>query len=43
MESFREDIAIDGSLKGFSGRSAACGWPVVQPDYDKEDKPRCMM
>ena len=28
VEGFREDIAIDGSSKGVSGRDAACGWLV---------------
>ena len=33
------DIAIDDSLKGVSGRDAACGWAVAQLDYDKEEEP----
>ena len=31
VEGFRDHTAIDGSLKGLSGRDAACGWAVVQP------------
>ena len=32
-------MAIDVSLKGVSGGDAACGWAVVQVDYDKEEEP----
>ena len=39
VESFRNHTAIDGSLEGVSGRDAACGWAVVQLDYDKEEEP----
>ena len=31
----------DGSVKRVSGRDAACGWAVVQIDYDKVEEPRC--
>ena len=36
---FREPFAIDGSLKGVSGRGAACGWVFEHSDYDKEEEP----
>ena len=36
---FREPIAIDGSLKGVSGRGAACGWAFEHLDYNKEEEP----
>ena len=29
-------MAIDGSLLGKTGKWGACGWAVVQPDYDEE-------
>ena len=39
VQGFREHIAIDGSVKGVSGRDAACGWEVVHLDHDKEEEP----
>ena len=39
MEGFREHMAIDGSLKGVSGRGAALECTVVQLDHDKEEEP----
>ena len=38
MEGFRNHMAIDGSLKGISVKDVACGWAVVQLDYDKEEE-----
>ena len=38
-EGFREHIAIDGSLNGYSGRDAACGWAVAQLDHNKAEEP----
>ena len=32
-------MVIDGSLKGVSGRHAACGWAAVELDDDEEDAP----
>ena len=29
-------VATDGSLLGRAGKWRACGWPVVQLDYDEE-------
>ena len=40
VEGFREHIAIDGSVTRISRRDAACGWAVVQLEYDKEEEPR---
>ena len=37
IEGFRGHFAVDGSLKGVSGRDAARGWAVVQLDNDKEE------
>ena len=37
----REHIATDGSLRGISGRGAACGLAVVQVDHNKEEAPWC--
>ena len=36
---FRAHIAVVGSLKGVSGRDAACGWALVQRDYDQKEEP----
>ena len=33
VEGFR---GHDGSLLGTTGKWGACGWAVVQPDYDEE-------
>ena len=38
-EGFLQPSALDGSLKGVSGRHAACGWAVVQLANDKEEEP----
>ena len=38
IEGFREHVAIGRSLKGISSTDAACGWAVVQLDYDKEEE-----
>ena len=43
MEGFREHIAINDSLDGFSGRDAVCGWLVVHLDFDKEEDPWCVI
>ena len=32
-------MAIDGSLSGKTGKWGACGWAVVQLDYDEEMGP----
>ena len=32
-------MAIDGSLSGKTGKCGACGWAVVQLDYDEEMGP----
>ena len=39
MEGFRSHVAICGSVKGVSGKDAACGWAVVQLDCDTEEEP----
>ena len=39
MRGFLQPSALDGSLKGVSGRHAACGWAVVQLANDKEEEP----
>ena len=36
VEGFKGHVAIDGSLLGKTGKWGACGWAVVQPDYDEE-------
>ena len=33
-EGFRGHVATDGSLLGVTGKWSACGWSVVQLDYD---------
>ena len=35
-EGFKGHVAIDGSLLGRAGKWGACGWSVVQLDYDEE-------
>ena len=35
-EGFKGHVATDGSLLGNAGKWGACGWAVVQLDYDGE-------
>ena len=35
-EGFKGHVATDGSLLGAAGKWRACGWSVVQLDYDEE-------
>ena len=35
-EGFMGHVATDGSLLGSAGKWGACGWSVVQLDYDEE-------
>ena len=35
-EEFKDHVATDGSLLGTAGKWGACGWSVVQLDYDEE-------
>ena len=39
VEGFRGHVATDGSLFGKTGKWRACGWAVVQLDYDEEMEP----
>ena len=39
VEGFRGQVATDGSLIGKTGKWIACGWAVVQLDYDEEMEP----
>ena len=34
-EGFKDHVATDGSLLGVAGKRRACGWAVVQLDYDE--------
>ena len=34
-EGFKGHVATDGSLLGTAGKCGACGWSVVQLDYDE--------
>ena len=36
-ECFKGHVATDGSLLGIAGKWRACGWSVVQLDYDEWD------
>ena len=38
-EGFKGHVATDGSLLGNTGKWRACGWAVVQLDYDEEMGP----
>ena len=38
-ESFKGPVATDGSLQGRARKLRACGWAVVQLDYDEEMVP----
>ena len=38
-EGFKGLVATDGSLLGNDGKWRACGWAVVQLDYDEEMGP----
>ena len=38
-EGFKGHVATDGSLLGIAGKWGACGWVVVQLDYDEEVRP----
>ena len=38
-EGFRGHVATDGSLLGKTGKRRACGWAVVQLDYEEEMGP----
>ena len=38
-EGFKGHVATDGSLLGAAGKWGACGWSVVQLDYDEEMRP----
>ena len=35
-EEFKGHVATDGSFLGTAGKWGACGWPVVQLDYDDD-------
>ena len=35
-EGFKGHVATDGSLLGKAGKWRACGWAVLQLDYDEE-------
>ena len=35
-QGFQGHVATDGSLLGTAGKWEACGWSVVQLDYDEE-------
>ena len=35
-EGFKGHVATDGSLLSTAGKWRACGWSVVQLDYDEE-------
>ena len=35
VEGSRDHMATDGTLSGKTGKWEACGWAVVQPDYDE--------
>ena len=39
VEGFKGHVATDGSLLGNAGKWKACGWAVVQLDYDEEMVP----
>ena len=39
IEGFKDHVATDGSLLGKAGKWRACGWAVVQSDYDEEMEP----
>ena len=39
VEGFKGFVATDGSLPGKAGKWRACGWAVVQLDYDEEMEP----
>ena len=39
VEGFKGHVATDGSLLGKTGKWRACGWEVVQLDYDEEMGP----
>ena len=39
VDVFRGHVATDGSLLGKTGKWRACGWAVVQLDYDEEIGP----
>ena len=39
VEGFRSHVATDGPLLGRAGKWGACGWAVVQLDYDEEMGP----
>ena len=38
-EGFKGHVAADGSLLGIVGKWGACGWVVVQLDFDEEMEP----
>ena len=38
-EGFKDHVATDGSLLRRAGKWRACGWTVVQLDYDEEMGP----
>ena len=38
-EGFKGHVATDGSMLGEAGKWGACGWAVVQLDYDEEMVP----
>ena len=38
-EGFKGHVATDGSLLGAAGKRGACGWAVVQLDYDEAMEP----
>ena len=38
-EYFKSHVATDGSLLGMAGTWGACGWSVVQLDFDEELAP----
>ena len=43
VENFRVHVATDGFMLGKTGKWGACGWAVVQLNYDEEMGPWCRM
>ena len=39
VEGFKGHVATDGSLPGKTGKWRACGWALVQLDFDEEMGP----
>ena len=41
VNDIRRRSASDGTLIGMSGKNAACGWSVLQLDYDEDQATVC--